>query len=76
MATASDGKSSGCASSGCISSLTGVLTIVFVVLKLTHEITWSWWLVLAPAWVCGVFALAIFAIAAGAIGRALKGLLS
>ena len=26
-----------------------VLTIVFVVLKLTDVITWSWWLVLLPA---------------------------
>lgn len=28
----------------------GVLTIVFIVLKLTGHIDWSWWLVLAPAW--------------------------
>ena len=27
----------------------GVLTIVFVVLKLTHVINWSWWLVLSPS---------------------------
>lgn len=26
-----------------------VLTIVFVVLKLTNVIAWSWWLVLLPA---------------------------
>jgi hypothetical protein len=29
---------------GCL----GVLTIVFVVLKLTGNIDWSWWLVLLP----------------------------
>ena len=29
----------------------GLLTIVFIVLKLTGHIDWSWWLVLAPAWV-------------------------
>lgn len=29
-------------------SLGVVLTIIFVVLKLTHEIGWSWWLVLLP----------------------------
>ena len=29
----------------------GVLTVVFVILKLTGVITWSWWLVLAPLWV-------------------------
>lgn len=27
------------------------LTIVFVVLKLCHVITWSWWLVLMPIWI-------------------------
>lgn len=28
-----------------------VLTIVFVVLKLTKVITWSWWWVLCPLWI-------------------------
>jgi hypothetical protein len=28
-----------------------VLTLVFVVLKLTHVIDWSWWWVLAPTWI-------------------------
>lgn len=28
----------------------GLLTIVFIVLKLIIVITWPWWLVLAPAW--------------------------
>ena len=36
-------------SSGGISFL-GLLTIVFIVLKLTDVIDWSWWLVLLPAW--------------------------
>jgi hypothetical protein len=27
-----------------------VLTIVFVVLKLTNVINWSWWFVLMPLW--------------------------
>lgn len=26
------------------------LCIVFIVLKLTHVINWSWWIVLAPIW--------------------------
>jgi hypothetical protein len=30
---------------------TGLLTIVFIVLKLTHTIGWSWWWVLSPAWI-------------------------
>ena len=29
----------------------GVLQIVFVVLKITNLITWSWWLVLLPIWI-------------------------
>ena len=28
----------------------GLLTIVFIVLKLTKIIDWSWWWVTAPAW--------------------------
>lgn len=30
--------------------LLGLLTIAFVVLRLTGVITWSWWLVLLPVW--------------------------
>lgn len=33
----------------------GVLTIAFIVLKLTGVIAWSWWLVLAPAWIAVIF---------------------
>ena len=29
---------------------TGLLTIVFIVLKLLNIINWSWWWVLAPLW--------------------------
>ena len=29
----------------------GVLFIVFLVLKLTGSITWSWWWVTAPLWI-------------------------
>ena len=35
----------------------GLLTIVFITLKLTGYINWSWWWVLAPLW--GGFALAL-----------------
>jgi hypothetical protein len=31
--------------------LLGLLTIVFITLKLTKVIAWSWWLVLMPVWV-------------------------
>lgn len=29
----------------------GMLTIVFITLKLTEYIDWSWWWVLSPTWV-------------------------
>lgn len=29
----------------------GLLTIVFIVLKLTNNIDWSWWWVLSPIWI-------------------------
>jgi len=29
----------------------GLLTIVFIVLKLVGVIAWSWWWVLAPLWI-------------------------
>ena len=32
-------------------NLTAVLLIIFVVLKLTHNIDWSWWWVLSPLWI-------------------------
>lgn len=44
----------------------GLLTIVFIVLKLTHVINWSWWWVLAPSWICLAFA-GILLIVAGII---------
>ena len=33
----------------------GLLTIVFITLKLTGFITWSWWWVLAPLWMTWAF---------------------
>lgn len=38
-------------------SFCGLLFIVFLVLKLTHVIDWSWWWVTAPLW--GGVALAL-----------------
>jgi hypothetical protein len=32
-------------------STTGILGVVFIVLKLTHVIDWSWIWVLAPFWI-------------------------
>lgn len=31
-------------------SILGILGIVFIVLKLTNVIDWSWWLVTLPLW--------------------------
>lgn len=36
----------------------GLLTVLFIGLKLTNYIDWSWWWVLAPLW--GGFVLVIF----------------
>lgn len=34
-----------------------LLTLLFVGLKLTHYIDWSWWWVLSPLWITGALAL-------------------
>jgi len=36
-----------------------VLAMIFVVLKLTDNIDWSWWWILAPIWIPAVLVLAI-----------------
>lgn len=42
--------SSSSSSSGGI-GFAGLLTVLFVALKLTGYITWSWWWVLSPLWI-------------------------
>lgn len=42
----------------------GALTILFIALKLTHVIDWSWRWVLSPIWIPIVAVLGIIAIAA------------
>lgn len=39
---------------------TGILTIVFIVLKLLGKISWSWVWVLAPLWISFAFGLLMF----------------
>lgn len=39
----------------------GLLTIVFIVLKLTETIQWSWWWILSPLWITGLIILLILA---------------
>jgi hypothetical protein len=49
---------------------TGLLTILFIALKLTHVIDWSWWWVLAPIWIGFALALVIFALVGAGFGIA------
>ena len=44
-------------------SFTGALTVLFVGLKLTNVITWSWWWVLSPIWISLSLAVVILTIA-------------
>ena len=37
----------------------GLLTIVFIVLKLTNYINWSWWWVISPLWIPIAILLAV-----------------
>lgn len=37
----------------------GLLTIVFITLKLTGIIAWSWWWVLSPLWISAIVVLAL-----------------
>jgi len=41
---------------------TGLLTIVFIVLKLTHVIDWKWVWVLSPVWITAAVVVAILLI--------------
>jgi len=37
----------------------GLLTVLFVALKLMEKIAWSWWWVLSPIWIPAVIVLVI-----------------
>lgn len=41
----------------------GLLTIVFITLKLIGKIDWSWWWVLSPVWITAAIVGAIVLIA-------------
>lgn len=52
-------------SSGIQIGFPGLLALVFIVLKLTGHIAWSWWWVLSPLWISlglGLLVLAIVGI--------------
>lgn len=40
----------------------GLLTVLFIGLKLTGHIDWSWWWVLSPLWIGALVALVVFLI--------------
>ena len=40
----------------------GMLTILFIGLKLTGYIAWSWWWVISPIWISGLLFLSFVAI--------------
>lgn len=42
----------------------GLLTVAFIVLKLTHFIDWSWWWVVSPIWIPAAIVLSIYLIVA------------
>lgn len=41
----------------------GFLTLIFITLKLTEIIAWSWLWVLSPLWIGGLICLFLFALA-------------
>jgi Ca2+/H+ antiporter len=45
------------------SSMFTILFVIFLILKLTGEIDWSWWWVTSPLWLPIAAALVIIAIA-------------
>lgn len=42
----------------------GLLTVVFIVLKLCGIISWSWWWVLSPLWINATVVFSVIIIAA------------
>lgn len=50
-------------------SIAGTLFIVFLILKLVHVITWSWWWVTAPLWIDAALTVVFLSlVATGALG--------
>lgn len=50
----------------------GLLGIVFIVLKLTGYINWSWWIVLSPIWGSVLVGLLIFLVVSFVIYRNIR----
>ena len=47
----------------------GLLTIAFIVLKLTNYIDWSWWWVLSPLWIPCIIIIVVVALWIAALSR-------
>jgi len=47
---------------GCTGALSVGLTILFVGLKLTNNIDWSWWWVLSPLWIYAALSLLLLVV--------------
>lgn len=60
------GSSSSSSSSSSGIGFTGLLTIAFIVLKLTGVIAWSWWWVLSPLWIGALIVAAVLAVVVAA----------
>jgi len=43
-------------------SLTTILFLIFLVLKLTNYIDWSWWWVTSPLWISAILVILIVSI--------------
>lgn len=58
------------ANSAVTTLLVGLLTILFVALKLCGVIDWSWWWVLSPLWITGIVIAAVLSTLLGIIAVA------
>ena len=45
-------------------SISGIIQIVFIILKLTNLIHWSWLWVLSPLWISAIITLLVYTISA------------
>jgi hypothetical protein len=50
----------------------GLLTILFIGLKLMGVISWSWWWVLAPLWVTGLLVIVVVVALAALAPKGMK----
>jgi hypothetical protein len=54
-------------------SLCGFLFVIFLILKLTHVIKWSWWWVSCPLWIGpAIFAVALLMIGIVSLGIGIR----